>query len=71
MMGYFMGNKVNGEGQSLPDSSDETVRSELQEYLDVWRQRRQTLPRAALVGAGAGITALLFRVALTSMDALL
>jgi len=47
---------------------NETMSSEIQEYLDVRQQRRLIFPRAALVGACAGITALLFRVALTSAD---
>jgi CIC family chloride channel protein len=46
------------------------VRSEIQEYLDVRQQRRWVFPRAALVGAAAGVMALLFRAALTGMDAL-
>lgn len=45
-----------------------TMSSEIQEYLDVRQQRRWIFPRAALVGACAGITALLFRVALTGAD---
>ncbi len=49
---------------SISDATNNSVRSEIQEYLDTRQQRRRTLPRAALVGAGAGITALLFRAAL-------
>jgi len=44
------------------------VKSEIQEYLDVRQQRRWIFPRAALVGAGAGLVALAFRAALTGMD---
>ncbi|MBN1936521.1 MAG: H(+)/Cl(-) exchange transporter ClcA [Anaerolineae bacterium] len=42
----------------------------MQEYLDIRQQRRWIFPRAALVGACAGIVALLFRGALTVADAL-
>ena len=42
--------------------------SEIQEYLDARQQRRWIFPRAALVGACAGITALLFRIALAEAD---
>lgn len=53
---------------SPPVDSAASVRSEIQEYLDVRQQRRWIFPRAALVGACAGITALLFRAALTGAD---
>jgi len=46
------------------------AKSEIQEYLSVRKQRRWIFPRAALVGAGAGTVALLFRAALTGADAL-
>jgi CIC family chloride channel protein len=49
---------------------NQAVRSEIQEYLDIRQQRRWIFPRAALVGAAAGVMALLFRAALTGMDAL-
>jgi chloride channel protein, CIC family len=52
------------------DGKENEVRSEIQEYLDISKQRRWIFPRAALVGAGAGIVALLFRAALTGADAL-
>lgn len=52
------------------NKENNAVRSEIQEYLDVRQQRRWIFPRAALVGAGAGVMALLFRAALTGMDAL-
>lgn len=49
--------------------------SEIEEYLEVSQQRRRVLPRAALVGLGAGLVAALFRLALewanTARDALL
>lgn len=60
-----------GTNEILPLTSDEksaAVNSEIQEYLDVREQRRGIFPRAALVGACAGIIALLFRVALTAAD---
>ncbi len=44
--------------------------SEIQEYLEVREQRRRVFPRAALVGLGAGLTAVLFRTTLAGMDAL-
>jgi CIC family chloride channel protein len=49
---------------------EKAVQSEIQEYLDFRQQRRWIFPRAALVGAAAGTIALLFRAALTGMDAL-
>ena len=65
-----MENETNDEQTVLPDETEESVRSEIQEYLDYRQQRRWIFPRAALVGAGAGITALLFRAALTGADLL-
>ncbi len=47
---------------------DAPARSEIQEYLNISQQRRWIFPRAALVGACAGVTALLFRAALTLAD---
>lgn len=47
---------------------DHTAQSELQQFLDVKQQRRWIFPRAALVGLVAGLTALLFRAALTGAD---
>lgn len=52
------------------DDKDNSVRSEIQEYLDISQLRRRIFPRAALVGAGAGVAALLFRAALTGADLL-
>lgn len=45
-----------------------SANSEIQEYLNVREQRRWIFPRAALVGAGAGILALSFRAALSAAD---
>ncbi|MBN1782284.1 H(+)/Cl(-) exchange transporter ClcA [bacterium] len=42
--------------------------SEIQEYLDTTRKRRWVFARAALVGACAGMIALLFRASLSGMD---
>jgi uncharacterized protein involved in exopolysaccharide biosynthesis len=61
------------EGDTHPASNDSdpkaaAARSEIQDYLDVREQRRWIFPRAALVGAGAGIPALLFRAALSTAD---
>jgi chloride channel protein, CIC family len=56
--------------ENTKENNDVAVHSEIQEYLDVSQQRRWIFPKAALVGAGAGITALLFRAALTEADAL-
>src|SRR5690349_13334922 len=53
-----------------PDEIVDPAQSEIQEYLDVRDQRRWTFPRAALVGACAGVTALLFRAALAGADVL-
>ncbi len=44
--------------------------TEVQEYLDVSKQRRWTFPRAALVGLFAGVIALSFRAGLSAADAL-
>lgn len=63
-----MKNETDNKQSLLPDDTADSVRSEIQEYLDVRQQRRWIFPRAALVGACAGITALLFRAALTGAD---
>lgn len=47
----------------------EMVESEVQEFLFVRQQRRRIFPLAALVGFCAGILAILFRGALSGMDA--
>ncbi len=49
---------------------DTLMQSEIQEYLNVRQQRRWVFPRAALVGACAGVVALLFRAGLLGADAL-
>ncbi len=49
---------------------NDAIRSEVQQYFDIRRQRRWIFPRAALVGVCAGAVALLFRMTLTSADAL-
>lgn len=59
-----MKNEIHNKESSIPDSTEESARSEIQEHLDVRQQRRRIFPHAALVGACAGITALLFRAAL-------
>jgi chloride channel protein, CIC family len=58
--------------EPLPVSENKILAesSEIQEYLDIRQQRRRIFPRAALVGFGAGLVALLFRAALTGADAL-
>lgn len=56
---------------SLNEKKDvDVAESELQEYLNVRQQRRWIFPKAALVGACAGIVALLFRATLTGADTL-
>ncbi len=60
----------NSDNASPTIGIDPSPDSELKEYLEIRRQRRYTLPRAALVGAVAGVTALLFRMALTGAAAL-
>lgn len=50
------------------ENTDSSVRTEIQEYLEVRQQRRWIFPRAALVGFLAGIIALFFRAALTGAD---
>jgi len=56
------------ENQLLENAQTDAARSEIQEYLDVRQLRRWIFPRAALVGALAGLIALLFRAALIGMD---
>lgn len=52
------------------ENPEEPIRSEIKDYLSVRQQRRLIFPRAALVGAGAGGIALLFRILLSSADTL-
>lgn len=65
---------MKNETNALPpfdrEEADAPARSEIQEYLTARQQRRWIFPRAALVGLCSGITALLFRAALTGADAL-
>lgn len=64
-------NNENDDQQVIDlKSKNAAARSEIQEYLDVRQQRRWVFPRAALVGAGAGMVGLLFRAALTGADSL-
>jgi chloride channel protein, CIC family len=65
-----MMNTANNPSNISPIGKDDAVKSEIQEYLDIRQQRRWIFPRAALVGLGAGIVALLFRGALAGADAL-
>ena len=56
---------------SLSSDKEKIVeRTEIQEFFDIRQQRRWIFPRAALVGFGAGLVALLFRAVLTGADAL-
>jgi CIC family chloride channel protein len=69
------GKKAQTSGEpSTPSTpqepAGEIVRSEIKEYLDVRQQRRWVFPRAALVGACAGLVALVFRTALASAEVL-
>ena len=65
-----MENRSDNNPSSTPEGKADVANSEIQEYLDFRQQRRWIFPRAALVGAGAGIVALLFRAALTGADVL-
>ena len=60
----------NQKEKTTVDNDNSLARSEIQEYLDIRQQRRWIFPRAALVGACAGIVALLFRAGLTGADVL-
>ena len=63
-----MNHKNDEHPPSPAENADSAGRTEIQEYLDTRQQRRWIFPRAALVGAFAGVTALLFRVILTIVD---
>jgi CIC family chloride channel protein len=63
-----MGNE--SEQKERSKSETELVQSEVQEYLYFRQQRRRLFPLAALVGLSAGVVAVLFRGALSGMDAL-
>ena len=62
------------EGQTVGEGEGSTSQaealSEVQEYLDIGQQRRRILPRAILVGLGAGAMAVIFRALLSGADAL-
>lgn len=55
--------------QKTNQTEMEMVESEVQEFLFVRQQRRRIFPLAALVGLCAGVAAILFRGALSGMDA--
>lgn len=59
-----------GDPPTTPTAQAEAAqaRSEIQQYLDMSRQRRRMFPRAAAVGLAAGIVAVLFRMALVAGD---
>ncbi len=63
-----MKNGTDKHEATYPNGKNQAAKSEIQEYLDVRQQRRWIFPRAALVGAGAGIVALLFRAILSEAD---
>jgi chloride channel protein, CIC family len=65
-----MSNGTDRHSTKKVDVKNEAVKSEIEEYLDIRQQRRWIFPRAALVGAGAGTIALLFRAALSGADIL-
>lgn len=65
-----MNNKTREPHPHTLDEKSAQASSEIQEYLEISEQRRGVFPRAALVGACAGIAALLFRAALTSADSI-
>ena len=65
-----MKNQKNSHPPLPSGLKNTTLRSEIQQYLDIRQQRRWMFPRAALVGVCAGTVALLFRIALTSADTL-
>ncbi len=54
----------------FPSFKSEAIRSEIQQYFDIRKQRRWIFPRAALVGFCAGVVAILFRLSLTFLDTL-
>jgi CIC family chloride channel protein len=58
------------ESTQKKNSESALVQSEVQEYLYFRQQRRRLFPLAALVGLSAGVIAVLFRGALSGMDAL-
>ena len=65
-----MSNETENDVTIISNNGNSAANSEIQEYLSLRQQRRWVFPRAALVGAGAGAVALLFRAALTGADVL-
>jgi CIC family chloride channel protein len=65
-----MKNKKHSSQPLLSGLKNASLRSEIQQYLDIRQQRRWIFPRAALVGVCAGAVALLFRIVLTEADIL-
>lgn len=55
---------------SATQAAQQQASSELEEFLNREQRRRRLFPRAALVGLGAGIVALIFRALLAAGDAL-
>lgn len=58
------------EQQANSESEKIEAQSEIEEYTVISKQRRRLLPRAALVGLGAGLVAGLFRIVLAGGDRL-
>lgn len=56
--------------QTSKEANETEAQTELQEFISTKQQRRWIFPRAALVGLGAGLIALAFRVALSGADLL-
>jgi chloride channel protein, CIC family len=65
-----MKNESKDNQCSIPEIRKVSARTEIQEYLDIQKQRRWIFPRASLVGVCAGIISLLFRTVLTGADAI-
>ncbi|KPV48828.1 hypothetical protein SE17_35975, partial [Kouleothrix aurantiaca] len=63
-----MANQGNTSSTPTAQAEAAQARSEIQQYLDMSRQRRRMFPRAAVVGLAAGIIAVLFRFALVAGD---
>src|SRR5947207_2958436 len=61
--------EANPKPGSEKEVAQEQVRSEIQEYLFVSRQRRRLFPLAAFVGLLAGLVAIAFRAILAGGDA--
>ncbi len=60
----------SSEVAAAANSGSVQARSELREYLSVSQQRDRLFPRAVLVGAGAGVVAVIFRWLLAGADTL-